>query len=98
MQTAMLANTVAGIAIRGLLNAITRIEAASTSQGIASRKRNGPNETFGKAVLLQLPAKCDRHAATVPAEVEFPIAPLAKIERNLRTLLRGARDGRRLDR
>jgi hypothetical protein len=32
--------------------------------------------------LLQLPAKRDRHAGAIPAEVEFSIALLAKIERN----------------
>src|SRR5258707_9560682 len=46
-STAMLAITIAGRATSPPLNAITRIAAASTSQGSASRKRNGPNETCG---------------------------------------------------
>ena len=59
---ATLANRVAGIAISGLFNAITRIEAASTSHGIASKKRNGPNETVGKACCCN----CRRSAIVMP--------------------------------
>ena len=74
----MLANTVAGMATEGVVERNHAHGSRQHQPGHRFEKTEWSERNVRKGVLLQLPAKRDRHAGAIPAEVEFSIVPLAK--------------------